>query len=383
MLEGLEVVFNLILRYEVVEQLYLRRKSGLEQKLKEAIEKLYTCILEYLLEAHRYFTQKTLVRITKSVFQLEETTNAFVANIKRHSNEVDAHVRLVSGEIMIDTENIVGQFRDGLEILDWKIVDLKQLLSDLEEPIKRIATQLSSIQDNLLEGERLKIFEWLTTVQYMSHHRSKSKELLAQSGGWLLQQLEFVEWLGSSCSSILWLHGIPGSGKSMLVAHVINFIQDRNSVMSSPAPLAFFYCARNANEPERSDPVEVLRCILEQLSCSDLDMPIRSPVTKAYLTRKREARGRRFERLELEEAVDVILELLESNPATIVIDGLDECDPAKRQDLLDALRRIIKESDNVRVRAYTPLQTMSWPVQPELSASVALVTSSKTDPYLL
>jgi len=68
-------------------------------------------------------------------------------------------------------------------------------LSDLEEPIKRIASQLSSIQDNLLEGERLKIFEWLTTVQYMSHHRSKSKELLAQSGGWLLQKSEFVEWL--------------------------------------------------------------------------------------------------------------------------------------------------------------------------------------------
>jgi hypothetical protein len=45
--------------------------------------------------------------------------------------------------------------------------------------------------------------------------------------------------------------------------------------------------------------------------------------------------------------VATFLKLLESNPATIVIDGLDECDPAKRQELLDSLEAIIANSDNI------------------------------------
>jgi len=68
---------------------------------------------------------------------------------------------------------------------------------------------------------------------------------------------------------------------------------------------------------------------------------------KAYLARKREARGRILEKLTLDEAVGIILALLESNPATIIIDGLDECDPTKRQDLLNSLGKIIQESHNV------------------------------------
>ncbi len=39
--------------------------------------------------------------------------------------------------------------------------------------------------------------------------------------------------------------------------------------------------------------------------------------------------------------------LLEENPATIVIDALDECDPVQRQDLLLGLRRLTREAASV------------------------------------
>ena len=116
----------------------------------------------------------------------------------------------------------------------------------------------------------------------------------------------------------------------MLVARVIDYLHDRNSSHTNPAPIAYFYCARTANEPERSDPAEVLRSILEQLSSSDENLLIREPVVKEYLSMKKEARGRKLGKLELEDTVRIILQLLESNPATIVIDGLDECDPTRR-----------------------------------------------------
>jgi hypothetical protein len=91
-------------------------------------------------------------------------------------------------------------------------------------------------------------------------------------------------------------------------------------------------------------PDEILRCILEQLSSSEVSEPIREPVARKYAEKKKEAKGRNPEKLMLDEAVDVILALLETNPATIVIDALDECDPNSRRELLDALDTIIHES---------------------------------------
>lgn len=109
-----------------------------------------------------------------------------------------------------------------------------------------------------------------------------------------------------------------------------------------PVPIAYFYCVRNTAEPERANPDEILRSILKQLSFSERDLRIREPVVKAYKEKREEAKGHNPEKLMLDETVEVILALLETNPANIVIDALDECDPDRRHELLEALDTIIQ-----------------------------------------
>jgi adenylylsulfate kinase-like enzyme len=41
-------------------------------------------------------------------------------------------------------------------------------------------------------------------------------DVLPGTGQWLLSDPVFDKWKKESVSSILWLHGIPGSGKSKL-----------------------------------------------------------------------------------------------------------------------------------------------------------------------
>ena len=124
----------------------------------------------------------------------------------------------------------------------------------------------------------------------------------------------------------------------------IELLTQESSANSEAAPFAYFYCSRNTAEPERAMPDEILRCVLEQLSSSEVSEPIREPVVRKYTEKKTEAKGRNPEKLVLDETVDTILALLETNPATIVIDALDECDPGSRGELLDALDTIICES---------------------------------------
>jgi len=53
-------------------------------------------------------------------------------------------------------------------------------------------------------------------VPYLKHHKESKRQMLAGTGNWLLEDSTFRKWVDDSASSLLWLHGIPGSGKSKL-----------------------------------------------------------------------------------------------------------------------------------------------------------------------
>ena len=97
------------------------------------------------------------------------------------------------------------------------------------------------------------------------------------------------------------------------------------------APVAYFYCARNAAEPERSNSEEILRSILEQVCSDTTALPITEPVITAYEVKKKETReDTPKDRLTMEETTKLLLQICEENPTTIVIDALDECDPERK-----------------------------------------------------
>lgn len=52
-------------------------------------------------------------------------------------------------------------------------------------------------------------------------------------------------------------------------------------------------------------------------------------------------------KLSLSECTELIINVLEQDPAIIIIDALDECDPLRRHSLLGALDRIIQESSGL------------------------------------
>ena len=69
----------------------------------------------------------------------------------------------------------------------------------------------------LLEIKRTEILRWISPEPYFQHHEQAKEGVLPGTGEWLLSDPIFKKWKRESVSSILWLHGIPGSGKSKLV----------------------------------------------------------------------------------------------------------------------------------------------------------------------
>jgi len=69
--DGMEMITNLIGRYAIFEELYLRDVSKASELLKQAIVKLYASMLTYLAEAKRYYGQNTASRLLTDVFLLK------------------------------------------------------------------------------------------------------------------------------------------------------------------------------------------------------------------------------------------------------------------------------------------------------------------------
>ena len=130
---------------------------------------------------------------------------------------------------------------------------------------------------------------------------------------------------------------------------IIELLSRESSANQASAPIAYFYCVRNATEPKRANPDEIMRSILKQLSCMKSDLPIREPVPKVYMEKKEVAddSGCEIESLDITECVQHILAVLEKTSATIIIDALDECDSNRRHQLLMALDDIIQHSTSL------------------------------------
>lgn len=84
---------------------------------------------------------------------------------------------------------------------------LKETLERLDQPIMKMAVQLSAIQDQLNYKKRTDVFQWMSKVPYGSHFEQNSKRLLEDSGQWLLKSREFFDWSSSNESCVLWLSG--------------------------------------------------------------------------------------------------------------------------------------------------------------------------------
>ncbi|KAF4629419.1 hypothetical protein G7Y89_g8726 [Cudoniella acicularis] len=306
MVEGIERVTIFVTWCDVLERLYLKPGFNVDTGFEPALIGLYTTILKFQCNTIRLYSRNAAKRLLSSLVPTPEK------NVEENFKEIadaqanaDACVKLIDAQYQQATRN--------------KIAGLEAALRHLEAPIIRSATILSDYEDSLQVREREKILQWLTSVPFLKHHKLKRNE-----------------WLEGSCKFCF--------GKSVKMSSVIEQLRQEQLNQPNAAPIAYFYCSRNPAEYERSSPEEVMRSLLEQIFSDTTKLPIREPVVRVYKEKKDEEKGKRPQPLDLEEITRILVEIFKDNPATIVIDTLDECDPDQRHNLLSALDIIITES---------------------------------------
>ncbi|KAF9891898.1 hypothetical protein FE257_002861 [Aspergillus nanangensis] len=325
-LEHVVALAEIVCRYAVFEDLFLTSPSAAASELEKAVLGLYTKIMLYLAKSKAYFHDNTVKRSMKNMLLM-------TPDLQTHFHAIE------SAQVDVDRCAAMVDVQDQLD----RHAELRKLLEDMDAPLVRSAKTLDEIKDDLDVAKRPKILQWMSDEPYDSHHKQARSDVLEGTGQWLITDPTYVKWRKDSASSILWLHGIPGSGKSKLVSLVIDEALKSHKNGLCPHPPVFFYCSRNPAEPGRSQPRVIIASILRQLARLDSMGSLLQPVTTAY--QEQEKRGFTQSHLDLQDSMELIMQLLPLHSmVTIVIDALDECDPETRGDLLESLEMILQNS---------------------------------------
>ncbi|KAJ6475512.1 hypothetical protein C8R45DRAFT_1159606 [Mycena sanguinolenta] len=143
-------------------------------------------------------------------------------------------------------EKKIETFRDA-----FSIARLTAVLQGQDE-MNVILTKLENTDT------RMKMEKWLKRVDVGVNYQDASNKKHNGTGKWLLKNsLELREWIYAP-GSFLWLHGISGSGKTVLSSMIVDKIRDLGALY------AFFYF--DINNPQQQKVNNLLCSLVHQLS---------------------------------------------------------------------------------------------------------------------
>ena len=165
------------------------------------------------------------------------------------------------------------------------------------------------------DQEHKAILDWLTLVEYAPQQNDFIARRQEGTGTWLLNSTEYQSWRETK-GRTLFCPGIPGAGKTILTAIVI----DELTTQFSDDPtigIAYMYCNFRRQDEQKIN--DLLASLLKQLAETQLSLP--STVKELYNRHKTKRTRPSFD--EISKSLQAITALY--SRVFIIVDALDEC----------------------------------------------------------
>ncbi|KAI0474545.1 hypothetical protein F4859DRAFT_514397 [Xylaria cf. heliscus] len=325
---GIATVASLLAQCDTYQQLYIAPDLSLRPP-KDSLDKLKTSIVETYAKSQAFLG---------FAIQLQKSKSTPVAAPFKIGDAV-GHINNLS-----KCERQLLRAADDCErhcnLLNRSNVDSLLKLKDSFREI--IQDQIKMVLDQMNDEDQIKMLEWISPIPYGRHHNRVKEARTSDTCEWLLENDRFRQWEDASSSTILWLQGSPGAGKTFLTSKVID--HGRALIENSPDQegFAFFYCDRN--EEQRRKPLSILQSYVRQLSTT-----LKNPecIRKQLQDFCRSARTNGSD-LGVDNCKEQLLESVNLySRTTIVLDALDECEINSRLQILETIEYLVSRSRNV------------------------------------
>ncbi|PNP57730.1 hypothetical protein FNYG_15198 [Fusarium nygamai] len=153
-----------------------------------------------------------------------------------------------------------------VEVENERLVrDVSQaVIEAMKEPVGEVVRHTGKISRDVEVLRDQAILNWLTPIDYSPQQRDFISRRQPGTGLWFLDSAEFQAWL-SKDKQTLFCPGIPGAGKTMITAIVIDYLQSR-FLDDQSTGIAYIYC--NFRRQDEQNAEDLLASLLKQLARS-------------------------------------------------------------------------------------------------------------------
>ncbi|KAJ7049829.1 ankyrin repeat-containing domain protein [Mycena amicta] len=272
-----------------------------------------------------------------------------------------ANAMVFSQEILDHVQGLVLADKDTTSILAHLDDDLQKAMQFTKDANTHVLQQLSSLQisstgvyENYIAltihdilvptsdgNERIikdlvdlnrrhldsRVRSWLKAPDARTNHNTARDLHDGNTGSWLLRSFEYKSWKSTS-SSLFWINGKPGAGKTIICSTVIEDL-----LVTPGCVLVYFYFYYG--EANKQSPRGMLCSIISQLEEQLIHAP--SPLLGLY--EKLGSGAHEPSIPELTACLKSLVIALSARPIFIVVDAVDEC--AKPNDLAPIIRDLL------------------------------------------
>ena len=251
-----------------------------------------------------------------------------------------------------EVENLIYEIQQHKSNLSLALTadGMSKLLSILARQ-DTMQNSLDEIRDDLrkrteaetraaIDKEEQKILDSIGPIDPGKNHDMSLSLRHPATGLWFTESNEFKQWLTRK-NARLWLHGIPGAGKTILCSSII---QEARQSAQRDTVVAFFYC--DYKNAVTQSPANILGSLASQIAMKNNKSLNR--LKQFYQKHNPDQSSSRV--YHPKDLRDLILSMaFDWKCIMIVVDALDECD-AQTWDVVDLLASLSVPRENCDIR---------------------------------
>ena len=256
---------------------------------------IYVDILEFHRRAYKFVRQRAWETLFKSAWAaFDARFKSILGSLEKHSDWLDREANSL---------NIV-------EAKEWR---------------KRLEDTVSKKEKDQFHRDFREALAWLAAEDQEDELEKISDHCQNGTCDWFFKAPKVMSWVKeSSESTLMWLRGIPGAGKSVLCSQLIKDLKDNSSYTT-----AFYIC--NSSMRGQDCCLQMLKSLTAQLLKSHMEIG-------TWIYDELINRGVKPSMAALRK----VLKNLHRSSTRIVVDGLDELDEKDHKAVITELSRLVK-----------------------------------------
>jgi len=235
--------------------------------------------------------------------------------------EVDRMIAIIEHEksllilaLQNNSRRLIQEIKKTSEESKRQLLELTEMAYETKQNFEDVRRGVRRIEGFQNMKEREAVLDWLTAINYAPQQQDYIKLRQPGTGQWLLESPRFQAWLQRK--QTLFCPGIPGAGKTVLTAIVIDHLTKQYHA-NPDVGIAYVYC--NFRQKVEQTHNQLLATLLRQLAERRMSVP--KDIKELY-----EMHNSKKTRPSTDELKGALQSIADSySRVFVVVDALDEC----------------------------------------------------------